>query len=129
MDQGEVIALEGAVITGSSRQAYRIDLDKRVYDMSQDVMASSSSLSEALDNVPSVQVDGEGNVSLRGNENVRILIDGKPSSLIGISDPAQALQSLPADIVERVEVITNPSARYEAEGSAGIINIVLKKED
>lgn len=127
MDQGEVIALEGAVITGSSRQAYRIDLDKRVYDMSQDVMASSSSLSEALDNVPSVQVDGEGNVSLRGNENVRILIDGKPSSLIGISDPAQALQSLPADIVERVEVITNPSARYEAEGSAGIINIVLKK--
>lgn len=126
LDDGEVIALEGAVITGTS-QVYRMDLDKKVYDMSSDPMAKGSSLSDALDNVPSVQVDGEGNVSLRGNENVRILIDGKPSSLIGITDPAQALQSLPADIVDRVEVITNPSARYEAEGSAGIINIILKK--
>ena len=80
-----------------------------------------------MQNVPSVQVDGEGNVSLRGNENVRILIDGKPSSLVGISDPATALQSLPADVVERIEVVTNPSARFEAEGSAGIINIILKK--
>src|SRR5690606_6768194 len=82
---------------------------------------------DALQNVPSVQVDGEGNVSLRGNENVRILIDGKPSSMVGISDPAQALQNLPADAVQRIEVVTNPSARYEAEGTAGIINIILKK--
>lgn len=121
----ESVALEGAVLTGNT-QAYRMDLDKKVYDMSQDATAKGASLSEALENVPSVTVDGEGNVSLRGNENVRILIDGKPSPLIG-SDPAQALKNLPADLVDRVEVVTNPSARYEAEGSAGILNIVLKK--
>lgn len=121
-----VVALEGVTITGDE-QIYRMELDKKVYDLSKDPLAKGSSLSEALENVPSVQVDGEGNVSLRGNENVRILIDGKPSSLIGVSNVADALKSLPADIVERVEVVTNPSARFEAEGSAGIINIILKK--
>lgn len=126
LKEDQVVALATATITGSNA-LYKMELDKKVYDMSQDAMAKGSSLSDALDNVPSVQVDGEGNVSLRGNENVRILIDGKPSSLIGMSDPAQALQNLPADIVDRVEVITNPSARFEAEGAAGIINIVLKK--
>ncbi len=126
MEENAVVSLEGATIT-SSQPIYRMELDKKVYDLSQDQMAKGSSLSDALQNVPSVQVDGDGNVSLRGNENVRILIDGKPSSLVGISDPATALQSLPADIVERIEVVTNPSARFEAEGSAGIINIILKK--
>lgn len=126
MEENSVVSLEGATITGT-KPIYRMELDKKVYDLSQDQMAKGSSLSDALQNVPSVQVDGEGNVSLRGNENVRILIDGKPSSLVGISDPATALQSLPADVVERIEVVTNPSARFEAEGSAGIINIILKK--
>ncbi len=126
LEENSAVALEGVTITGNN-QAYRMELDKKVYNLSQDIMAKGSSLSDALQNVPSVQVDGEGNVSLRGNENVRILIDGKPSSLVGISDPATALQSLPADVVERIEVVTNPSARYEAEGSAGIINIILKK--
>src|SRR5690606_29515511 len=126
MEENSVVSLEGATITGS-KPIYRMELDKKVYDLSQDQMAKGSSLSDALQNVPSVQVDGDGNVSLRGNENVRILIDGKPSSLVGISDPATALQSLPADVVERIEVVTNPSARFEAEGSAGIINIILKK--
>lgn len=127
INETSVVTLEGATLSGASTPVYRMDLDKKVYDVSKDPMTKGRSLSEALENVPSVQVDGEGNVSLRGNENVRILIDGKPSALIGISDPAQALQSLPADIVDRIEVVTNPSARYEAEGSAGIINIILKK--
>lgn len=126
LPENSVVALEGANIVGSS-QTYRMELDKKVYDLSQDALAKGSSVSDALQNVPSVQVDGEGNVSLRGNENVRILIDGKPSSMIGISDPATALQNLPADAVQRIEVVTNPSARYEAEGTAGIINIILKK--
>lgn len=126
LGEASVVALEGANIVGNS-SAYRMELDKKIYDLSQDPLAKGSSLSDALQNVPSVQVDGEGNVSLRGNENVRILIDGKPSSMVGISDPAQALQNLPADAVQRIEVVTNPSARYEAEGTAGIINIILKK--
>lgn len=126
LDEGEVIALEGVVISGSS-QPYRMELDKKVYDLSNDPSTRGSSVSDALQNVPSVQVDGEGNVSVRGNENVRILIDGKPSALIGASDPARALESLPADAVQRIEVVTNPSARYESEGTAGIINIILKK--
>lgn len=126
LEENAAVALEGVTITGNN-QTYRMELDKKVYNLSQDIMAKGSSLSDALQNVPSVQVDGEGNVSLRGNENVRILIDGKPSSLVGISDPATALQSLPADVVERIEIVTNPSARYEAEGTAGIINIILKK--
>lgn len=127
INEASVVTLEGANISGASTPVYRMELDKKVYDVSKDPMTKGRSLSEALENVPSVQVDGEGNVSLRGNENVRILVDGKPSALIGITDPAQALQSLPADIVDRIEVVTNPSARYEAEGSAGIINIILKK--
>lgn len=127
IEEQSVVMLEGATITASSAPIYKMELDKKIYDVSRDDLNKGASLSEALENVPSVQVDEEGNVSLRGNENVRILVDGKPSSLVGISDPANALKSLPADIVDRIEVITNPSARYEAEGSAGIINIVLKK--
>ncbi|WP_084018030.1 TonB-dependent receptor domain-containing protein [Moheibacter sediminis] len=126
LGENSVVALEGANIVGTN-QTYKMELDKKVYDLSQDALAKGASMSDALQNVPSVQVDGEGNVSLRGNENVRILIDGKPSSMVGISDPATALQNLPADAVQRIEIVTNPSARYEAEGTAGIINIILKK--
>ena len=122
----EVIALQGATIV-AEKPIYKVELDKKVYDMANDPMSQGQSLSDALSNVPSVEVDAEGSVSLRGNDNVKFLIDGKPSGMLGISDPAEALKNIPAENVERIEVITNPSSRYEASGSAGIINIVLKK--
>lgn len=102
--------------------------DKRVYNVGKDLTNIGSNASDILDNIPSVTVGVEGEVSLRGSQNVRILVNGKPSGLIG-SDPAQALRQLQGSLIERVEVITNPSARYDAEGEAGIINIVLKKQD
>lgn len=102
-------------------------LDKRIFNVGKDLSNISGSASDILDNVPSVTVDIDGNVALRGSQNVRILIDGKPSGLTGIST-ADALQQLQANLIESVEVITNPSARYDAEGEVGIINIKLKKE-
>lgn len=122
----EVIAL-GEITAVGERPIYRLELDKRVYDMDRDPTAKGANLSDALNNVPSVEVDEEGTVSLRGNESVKILINGKPSSMTGISNIGEALKNMQADGVERVEVITNPSARYDAEGSGGIINIILKK--
>ncbi len=101
-----------------------IKLDKKVYTVGQDLIVKGGTVSDVLDNIPSVQVDVEGKVSLRGNENVTILIDGKPSNAVNISD---ALRIIPADNIEKVEVITNPSARYDAEGGGGILNIILKK--
>ncbi|HSD13854.1 MAG TPA: outer membrane beta-barrel family protein [Flavobacterium sp.] len=114
------------VVIVAEKAAVEIKLDKKVYNVSKDMMVKGGTASDVLDNVPSVSVDVDGNVSLRGNENVKILIDGKPSGMIGVN-VAQALKQLPADAVEKVEVITNPSSRYEAEGGAGIVNIVLKK--
>ena len=110
----------------AEKSTVEIKLDKRVYNVGKDMMVKGGTVSDVLDNVPSVTVDAEGNVALRGNENVKILIDGRPSGLAGINI-ADALKLLPADAVEKVEVITNPSARYDAEGGGGIINIVLRK--
>jgi len=101
-------------------------LDKQIYNVGKDLTVSGATVSDVLDNVPSVSVDVEGNVALRGNDDVRILINGKPSGLSGLSG-ANALRQLPAESIERVEVITSPSARYDAEGSAGIINIILRR--
>ncbi|MFD2907870.1 TonB-dependent receptor domain-containing protein [Flavobacterium ardleyense] len=114
------------VVVIAERSTVEIKLDKRVYNVGKDMIVKGGTISDVLDNVPSVTVDAEGNVALRGNENVKILIDGKPSGLAGINI-ADALKLLPAESVEKVEVITNPSARYDAEGGGGIINIVLRK--
>ena len=113
-----------AVEIRAERSTVEIKLDKKIYNVGSDMIVKGGSVSDVLDNVPSVSVDVEGNVSLRGNENVKILIDGRPSGGVNIAD---VLKLLPADAVDKVEVITNPSARYDAEGGGGILNIVLKK--
>ena len=112
----------------AERTEVEIRLDKRVYNVGKDITVRGGSVSDVMDNIPSVSVDVEGNISLRGNDNVRILVNGKPSGLVGLSGP-DALRQLPAESIERVEVITSPSARYEAAGTAGILNIILKKEE
>ncbi len=112
------------VVVRAEKSTVEIKLDKKVYNVGQDMIVKGGTASDVLDNVPSVTVDADGNVALRGNDNVKILIDGRPSNAINITD---ALKSIPADALDKVEVITNPSARYNAEGGGGIINIVLKK--
>ncbi|WP_417854714.1 TonB-dependent receptor domain-containing protein [Xanthomarina gelatinilytica] len=117
LDEIEIIAEKTTV---------EIKLDKKIYNVGKDLTVRGGTVSDVLDNVPSVSVDVEGNVALRGNENVRILINGKPSGLVGINS-TDALRQLPAESIERVEVITSPSARYDAEGTAGILNIILRR--
>ena len=120
----DVEQLEGVEVIGE-RTTVELRLDKKIYNVGSDLTVKGGSVTDVLDNVPSVTVDVEGNISLRGNESVRILINGKPSALSGLS--TEALQQLPAEAIEKVEVITNPSARYDAEGTAGILNIILKQ--
>ncbi|HZZ31643.1 MAG TPA: TonB-dependent receptor [Phenylobacterium sp.] len=114
------------VVTGGAASPVQISIDRKSYDVTKDLQAQSGAITDALRNVPSVEVDVQGNVSLRGDSNVTILIDGKPSSLFQGDNKAQALQSLPADSIARVEVITNPSAEFQTDGSAGIINLITK---
>jgi len=122
----DVAELEGVEVVGE-KTTVEIRLDKKVYNIGKDLTNSGANISDALNNVPSVTVDVDGAISLRGNENVRILINGRPSALAGFGS-TDALRQLPADAIEKVEVITSPSARYDAEGTAGILNIILKKE-
>ena len=118
LDEVEIVA---------ERSSMEVRLDRKIFNVGADLTVKGATASDVLDNVPSVTVDADGVVSLRGNENVRILINGKPSGLIGIND-TEALRQFPADAIEKVEVITSPSARYDAEGTAGILNIILRKE-
>ncbi len=120
-------SLEEVELIGE-RTEVEIRLDKRVYNVGRDITVRGGSVTDVMDNIPAVSVDVEGNISLRGNDNVRILINGKPSGLVGLSGPA-ALRQLPAESIEKVEVVTSPSARYEASGTAGILNIILKKDE
>lgn len=116
------------VVVRAETTEVQIRLDKKIYNIGKDLTSGGATVSDALNNVPSVTVDVEGAISLRGNENVRILINGKPSALAGFGS-TDALRQLPAEAIDRVEVITSPSARYDAEGTAGILNIILKKEN
>ncbi|MGI9541910.1 MAG: TonB-dependent receptor domain-containing protein [Cyclobacteriaceae bacterium] len=131
VDLGEISLIEDSevldevVVTGEKSQM-EFALDKKIFNVGKDLATRGGTAVDILDNIPSVQVDVEGNVSLRGSQSVRMLINGKPSGLLGSDNGG--LRQLQSNMIEKVEIITNPSARYEAEGSAGIINIVLKKE-
>nr|WP_299488886.1 outer membrane beta-barrel family protein [uncultured Allomuricauda sp.] len=118
--------LEEVVVEGEvSKTVFK--LDKRVFNVGKDLSTTGASALEVLNNVPSVNVDIEGQISLRGSQGVQVLINGKPSIIA--SDESNALGTITADMIDRVEVITNPSAKYDAEGTSGIINIVIKKEE
>lgn len=121
----DVTRLEKMAVSARREASYN-SIDRKVYDVGQDLQGAAGSAGSLLQNVPSVQVDVDGNVSLRGNSNVTILIDGKPSPLMSTANRADTLEQMPADSIERIEVITNPSARYRSEGTAGIINLVRK---
>lgn len=115
------------VVVQAEKSSMELSLDKKIFNVGKDLANAGGTATDILMNIPSVQVDPEGGIRLRGSSNVRILIDGKPSGLVSFKG-GSGLQQLQASMIERVEVITNPSARYEAEGMAGIINIVLRKE-
>ena len=118
--------LKGVKVT-TQRAQMSLEVDKKVFNVDQTLTAAGSSASELLETIPSVEVDNEGSISLRGNTNVTIWIDGKPSGLTA-DNQGQILEQMPADNIEKIEVITNPSAKYSPEGTTGIINIILKKD-
>lgn len=117
----------GEVEVVAKRPQMRFEIDRKVFDATQDIAAEGGSASDLLSNIPSVEVDNEGSVSLRGNSSVTIWINGKASGLTA-DNQADILDMMPAGDIKQVEVITNPSARYSPEGTAGIINIILKDD-
>lgn len=120
------ILLDDVTISGK-QDVFTHAIDKKVYQVEQDILSESGNATEILQNIPSVSVDVNGNVSLRGSSNILFLVNGRPSALLRRS-AASALQQIPAATIERFEVITNPSAKYKPDGTGGIINIILKKE-
>ncbi|SEQ15805.1 Outer membrane receptor proteins, mostly Fe transport [Hyunsoonleella jejuensis] len=131
VDLGTIILKEDAeqlneVVVQAEVSSSQFKLDKRVFNIGKDLSSTGASALEVLNNVPSVNVDIEGAISLRGSSGVQVLINGKPSIL---TDDGGALGSITADMIDRIEVITNPSAKYDAEGTSGIINIVIKKDE
>ena len=131
-DVGILYIMEGEqlseIVVESRKPTFVTQLDRKVFHVGQDVTGTSGSASDLMQNIPSVEVDMDGTVSLRGNENVTILIDGKPSAMMGAKTRGDALNQLSASSIERIEVITNPSAEYKPDGVSGVINIVLKKD-
>jgi ferric enterobactin receptor len=131
-DLGSISILPGGVSLDevqviAERSDMQFSLDKRIFNVGKDLASRGGSASDVLDNIPSVSVGVEGEVNLRGSSNVRILINGRPSGLVGLNG-TDGLRTIPANMIERVEIITNPSAKFEAEGMAGIINIILRKD-
>jgi outer membrane receptor for ferrienterochelin and colicins len=129
IDLGTLLMLEdfnqlNEVVIVAEQKSVEIKMDKKIYNVGQDLTVKGGTASDVLNNVPSVNVDTDGTVSLRGDDNVRILIDGKISNATNIND---VLQTISSDAIDKIEVITNPSARYDAQGGAGILNIILKK--
>ena len=122
----DATTLNEVQVTGQ-RSAMKLEVDRKSFDVAGMVTSAGLSASELLEQVPSVEVDNDGNVSLRGNTSVEVWINGRSSGLTS-DNQAQVLQQLPAESIERIEVIDNPSAKFSAEGSAGIINIILKKD-
>lgn len=118
--------VEGVTVTGAAPDT-QTSIDKQSYTLSKDLNATTGSVADALRNIPAVEVDLQGNLSLRGDQNVTILVDGKPSPAFEGAGRAEALQQLPADQIERVEVITNPSAALNPEGTGGVINLITKQ--
>ncbi|WP_165782449.1 outer membrane beta-barrel family protein [Solilutibacter silvestris] len=118
----------GTVVVSGTRPDVVSAIDRKSYNVANDLMAASGSIGDVLGNLPSVEIDAQGNPSLRGDSSVQILIDGKTSTMMSPANRAETLQSLPADMVDRVEVITNPSAAFKPDGSSGIINIITKKD-
>lgn len=114
------------VVISSQKSQIQLGIDKKSFSVDQSLVSQGGSATDLLTNIPTVQVDVDGNVSLRGSSNVKVLINGKPSALTG-NDLTDILQSIPASSIETIEVITNPSAKYDSEGDSGIINIILKK--
>jgi outer membrane receptor protein involved in Fe transport len=108
----------------ADRDHVEYKIDKKIVNVSQDILGAGGSAVSVLENIPSVQVDIEGNVSLRGTENFQVLVDGRPSVIQG----SDALQQIPASTIDQIEIITNPSAKYDPDGVGGIINVILKKQ-
>jgi len=123
--QEEPAKVEEVVVSAQSN-GIRTSIDSISYSLANDLQATTGSLADALRNVPSVDVDPQGNVSLRGNSSVTILVDGRPSGILSGEGRAQAIQQLPADQYARIEVMTNPSAAYSPEGGGGVINLITK---
>ena len=114
----------GGVEIVKERSTYEQKIDRKIINVGKDLISAGATAGEIMNNIPSVSVDAQTNaISLRGNENVRILVDGKPTNI----DPAQLLKQIPSSSIKQIELITNPSAKYNPEGMSGIINIVLHK--
>jgi outer membrane receptor protein involved in Fe transport len=132
LDLGRLLITEAVVKmekveVATRRDAFYNSIDRKTYNVGKDIQSATGSAGDLLQNVPSVDVDIDGNVSLRGNDNVLILVNGKTSTLMNSANRGMALEQMPADSIEKIEVITNPSAKYKPDGTAGIINITLKK--
>lgn len=119
-------ALQEVEVVGQG-SSMRFELDKKVFTVDQNIASAGASVTDVLENIPSVDVDQEGTISLRNSEDVEIWINGKPAGL-NSDNRAQVLQQLPAESIKQIEVITNPSAKYSPEGTAGIINLVMKED-